>query len=219
MPHAPLAPLPTFRAVVTGSKKPFRYKRLPPARLAAISLDTVKARLGIAPSDTSFDSLIGLITDGVTLFAENYTGLTFINQVWETFRDFFTPSFELRRAPILSSVVVITYFNLSGSVVAVDSSLFGRTDTIYQRVFLLDGQSWPSDKQDRPEAIRLRFTAGFGAAETDIPADLRMAMLSHIVSVFAKAGDCCDAGLIPNTALDTYKQHRILSLKIVHSEG
>ena len=218
MPHVPLAPLPTFRAVVTGSKKPFFYRRLLPARVPAVNRDTVKARLGIAPLDTSFNSLIDLYIAGVTEFAENYTGLTFIKQEYITFRDFFTSTFELRRAPV-TQVTRVNYFNLDRVIQTVPSTDYAITETVYTRIFLIAGKSWPGDKIAEPEAIQIKFFAGFGAAHTDIPADLRMAMLAHVVSVFTKAGDCCDAGEIPSTALDTYKQRRILSLKIVHSEG
>ena len=220
MTHSILAPVPTHRAVITGSKRPFNYNPLPPARIAAISRDTVKARLGIDPADTSSDSLIDLLTAGVTQFAENYTGLTFINQEYRTTRDFFTSSFELRRAPLVS-ISSILYWDVDSVLRSVASTVFGEmTEQGYSRVVLKSGQSWPSDKRtSADDSIFIKFIAGFGTTETDIPADIRMALLAHIVSAFTKAGDCCDEGVIPSTALDTYKQRRILSLKIVHSEG
>ncbi len=220
MPHSILAPVPTHRAVITGSKRPFYYDPQPPARIPAISRDTVKARLGIDPADTSSDDLIDLLTEGVTLFAENYTGLKFINQLYRTGRDFFTSSFELRRAPFVS-VSSILYLDVDSILMQVSSTVFGiMSEQGYSRIVLKTGKSWPGDKRtSADDSIFIKFTAGFGAAEADVPADIRMALLAHIVSVYTKAGDCCDEAMIPSTALNTYKQRRILSLKIAHSEG
>ncbi len=218
MSHSILAPVHTHRAVITGSKKPFVYKGLNTNRVAAVSQATVKARLGIDSGDTNFDALIDLLTAGVTEFAERYTGLTFIDQNYVTFRDFFTDSFELRRAPI-SAITHVKYTDNDDAQQTVVNTVYGLTQTQYQRVFERDDQTWPGDKKPEPETIEIQFVAGFGAADTDIPGDIRMALLAHIVSVFTKAGDCCDEGLIPSTSLNTYKQRRILSLKIVQSEG
>jgi len=210
------APLPTNRAVVTGTKKPFRYIRLTNAPENVISIDLVKARLLIDPLDTEFDELIELLIEGVTRFAENYTGLTFIDQIFVTNRDFFALDFELRRAPI-QVIQAVRYIDIDDVQQTVDNTIYSLTESIYQRLFLLPDESWPDDKKEIPDAIEITFVAGFGTSEIDVPFDIRMALLAHVVSVFAKAGDCCDEGLIPSTALNTYKQHRIMSLKIGHS--
>jgi uncharacterized phiE125 gp8 family phage protein len=216
MSHNLTAPLPTFRAVVTGTKKPFRYIPLIPIRVPAIPLSLVKQRLLIDPLDVSFDEILDLLIAGVTDFAEKYTGLTFINQEFLTFRDFFTESFELRRANI-SFIASIKYFDIDNILQTIPFTVFGLTESIYQRAFRLPDQSWPSDKNNIPDAIQIKFIAGFGMEDTDIPADIRMALLAHVVSVFSKAGDCCDEALIPNAALETYRQRRIISIKIGHS--
>lgn len=219
MSHSTLAPVPTHRAVVTGNKRPFRYIETLFDRPPALDRELVKARLGIDPLNTSFDSLIDLLIKGVTVFAEQYTGLTFIRQVYVTTRDFFTSSFELRRAP-LSTISSVQYTDNNGVVKVIPATVYAvTTEADYRRLILRPGQSWPGDKIDANDSVRIDFSASMGNTFSNLPGDISMALLAHTVSAFTKAGDCCDEAKIPSIALNVYKQRRILSLKIVHSEG
>ena len=218
MPHSLLAPVSTTRAVVTASKKAFAYQASTVIRPLPFPVSFVKSRLGIDSADTSHDVLIGLLILGAVEFAEKYTGLTFIDLPFKTFRDFFTPSFELRRAPI-SVINSVKYTDDEGNEQTVPNTVYGLTQTFYQRVFRLPNKSWPQDKANIPDAIQIEFVAGFGPTDQSVPGDIKMALLAHVVHVFTKAGDCCDEGTIPNTALDTYKQRRIISIKIAHAEA
>ena len=218
MPDPLIAPLPTSRAVITGTKKPFSYNVIPTVRNLVISLDLVKRRLLIDPLDTSFDETITLLIEAVTDYAENYTNLTFINNNFRTFRDFFTNSFELRKSPI-QSITNVKFLDIDNILQTVPNTVYRLTETVYQRVFRLPTESWPGDVDNVPDAIQIEFLAGFGADATDVPANIRMAILAHTVSVFAKAGDCCgEVSSVPDVALATYKQNRILSIKIGQSE-
>ena len=172
MPHAPLAPLPTFRAVVTGSKKPFRYLEIGAVPALLLRFTEVQCRLGISATDTCNNIFITDFIRAATLFGENYTGLTFINRTFVTFRDFFTPSFELRRAPI-SVINSIKYKDDNGVIQTVPNTVYDITQTQYQRVFLRPEQSWPSDVAQEPEAIEIEFVAGFGNGLNSVPSDIR----------------------------------------------
>ena len=221
MPHLQtnlIAPQSSSRAVVTGRDKAFVYLRQPPARALAIPLDEAKAWLEIDLSDTTFDAQITAIIRAVTLCAENWTGLTFINQIYLTFRDFFTPNFQLKRAPIFG-VNTIQYTDTDKVVQTVPDTDYAVTRDVFPFVFLQPESSWPSDFREVPEVVEINFTAGFGVATTDIPADIRLALLNHIASAFVNKGDCDAGECVPCGAKSVYDKRRIIDLAITHTEG
>lgn len=76
-----------------------------------------------------------------------------------------------------AGVTSITYVDNAGAEQTLATSVYD-TD-IYNRpgrVFLKDSQSWPSIRGDT-YGLTINYTAGFGPALTDVPEDIRIAIL------------------------------------------
>lgn len=86
--------------------------------------------------------------------------------------------------PPVQSITSITTYDTSNSSSVFSSSNY-TLDTERGRVFLNDGQSWPTDLRDRA-AIQIRYVAGYGDDDTDIPDAIRQA----IRALVAKMYDC-----------------------------
>jgi len=181
-----------------------------------ISLDEVKEQLHISCNDTSDDLYFTLLIDAVTTCAETYTQRTFINTTFKTYRDRFMVEMVLTRSK-LQSVTSVSFLK-DDVLTPVDSSIFSFTDeTDFGRIFLKNGESWPSDVDFHPQAIVIIFVAGFGPSASDVPEDLKLAMKNHIASLYANRGDCSDdltneVAKIPNATKFIYDKYVIKRL-------
>jgi hypothetical protein len=184
-------------------------------------------------SHSSLDAEITALIKGATKTAENITKRDFIAKTYRTFRDGFSDaelsygnyaalmprysvdydltSIELRKSR-LQSVISVEY--LKDSVwAAVDSAVYYNTiESAFSAIFLNDGQAWPSDVDNRRQAVRIDFTAGYGDESADIPPDLITAIKMHVANAFANRGDCANAKWLPSTAALTYANNKIMEI-------
>jgi hypothetical protein len=85
--------------------------------------------------------------------------------------------------PRLQSVDAITYFDASGTSRTLDPSLYLVDDVSEPGILTpAPGSNWP-DVQHRPNAVKISFTAGYGAA-TDVPEGIKTWMLLRIGALF-----------------------------------
>lgn len=115
-------------------------------------------------------------------WAENYTKRSFINQVWEGYLLRFPDEIEIPRPPLVSvDDTEFKYFDINGAEQVVTSSIYqvDTTGTSLGRVYLDVDQSWPSVRAQE-KAIKMRFTAGYGTDQTDVPEAIRHAMRLYI---------------------------------------
>lgn len=94
----------------------------------------------------------------------------------------------------LQSVEVVTVYDNAGAGVAVSIADVFDIDT-YQRpgrMALKSGQTWPIALRNT-DAIRIEYTAGYGAA-ADVPAPLRRAIRQMAAYLYEHRGDGCSAG-------------------------
>jgi len=210
--------------IVTGSATAFTYNAVTPPSVKPITLDQLKGYLIIDLSDTSQDELLNLIICIVTECAEKLTKRQFINTQFETFRDliaFRSSEIELRRSKLVS-VVSIDYENEEGMATNIPTTVFGNTfETDYSRIFLKPDQCWPTDVANIPQAIIIKFDAGYGTSSTDVPSALRGALLQHAANFYANRGDCsCDGAgaelALPAQSKKIYQQYRIQDISVSH---
>lgn len=216
---------------MTDYKKAWDYFVESGPAVLAVPLADVKTWLKVTTSD--LDAEITALIEGATATAEHITRRDLINKGYRTFRDNFSdmetsygnyaalipysrrnPGYneiELRRSR-LQTVDNIEY--LKDDVwTAVDAAIYYSTlETEYSRVLLKDGQSWPTDIDNREQAVRIDFTAGYGDAAADVPADIKTAIKQHVANAFANHGDCFEGFFLPPQARGIYNQNRILEI-------
>ena len=201
-------------------KKAYTYNVTTAAVNKPLKLDTVKNFLKISLSDKSQDDLLNIFIDAATEFGEKYTNRDFINKTYTTFRDDFSSfcdintTFELRRSRI-SSVTSIKFL-VNDVLTTVATSIFGFTDvTDYSEIFLKEDQQWPTNVDNIPQAVEIIFVAGYGADETSVPADVKIALLSHIAFMYENRGDCNTGDIgdkLPLNVRTLYNKLRLINI-------
>jgi|TARA_Y100000310_G_scaffold320268_1_gene376545 uncharacterized phiE125 gp8 family phage protein len=219
----------------------YAYRVTVPPANGAVTLTTLKEHLRI--TNDRQDTILQLYLDAAIHFAEDCTGLALITQTYETERDFFPNTsseayyldgampetfnattgnvgFELRRGPV-QSVESLEYvqLNTAATYTTVDPTLYYVVNPEAGKLanlLLAPEQTWPTDAiSPRPSAIRITFVVGFGDNDTDVPADIRLAILEHATQMFANRGDCASdscAGLLPAISKGIYNKHKVVNL-------
>lgn len=188
----------------------------------AVSLDSVKAYLNIVDNDK--DAELTRMIEAATLYGEHTTKRDFINKNYRTFRDNFsdfigtnssTETLELRRSK-LQAVIQIEYLK-DNVLTLVPTTVFYNTEqTDFSELLTLEDQTWPIDEVDnRRQAVRIDFTAGYGIDETFVPADIKQAITKH-VQVIYDGGLTCEnpSTSLPDLSRRIYQQYRIIDFAI-----
>lgn len=139
-----------------------------------ISLAEAKANLRVDVTDE--DSLITALIEAATANLDGWSGILGRCLVTQTWQQDFEELDEVLRLPLPAATIAsITYFdaaNASQTLNAAWSRLYEDAGGSY--VWTDPVQSWPST-YDRPDAVTVTFTAGFGAAAA-VPAPIRQAL-------------------------------------------
>lgn len=110
---------------------------------------------------------------------ERETGRAFINQTWRQTIDE-PPSCAgailLTKAPLVSVTAVTSYSPTDVPTVMSGGSYFVNTTSEPARIELHDGVSWPTGIR-LYSGITVDYIAGYGTTDTDVPEDLRHAIL------------------------------------------
>lgn len=198
-----------------------------------ITLAELKAWLKI--TNNAQNTLLINIIKAVTLSAEAYTKRDFIVKNYITYRDFFgdigeNPAYDfypaqianiennwpitIRKSPF-NELEQIEYIDKDNQDQVFDNQkLYVINKESYSQIGSMGRLNWPAVTHDRQQAVKLSFSAGYGATSADIPEDIKQALLAHAAYVFKNRGDCssssCDCSTAPSTALATYNQYRII---------
>lgn len=106
--------------------------------------------------------------------AENVTGRGFITQTWEQVYDKFPArEIEIGMLPV-QSITSLKYYDSAGVLQTMSSTNYVLDkDTLPGWVLPAYNFDWP-DTYDSAQSVIIRFVAGYGAAGTDVPAEIRM---------------------------------------------
>jgi uncharacterized phiE125 gp8 family phage protein len=139
-----------------------------------VTLAEVKSQRNITGNDHNAE-LTRLIS-AARQYVENYTGRALITQTWDLFLDKFEKKIELP-FPVLQSVTTVKYTDTGGVQQTLSNTLY-TVVTNSEPGYIVPAylEDWP-DVREVPDAVEIQFVAGYGAASTDIPQDLRHAVL------------------------------------------
>jgi len=147
----------------------------PAADLVSLAEAKAQCRVEDSDSDVLITALIKAATDHLDGFS-GVLGRALITQTWAV--DFGGFS-DLMRLPVgnLLAVSSITYYDSANVQQTLASSVWTTfTDARGPYVMLKPGESWPA-AYDRPDAVRVTWTAGYGATSASVPAAIKQAAL------------------------------------------
>jgi uncharacterized phiE125 gp8 family phage protein len=129
------------------------------------------------------DGTISALISAARSWCEAYTGRAFIDTTYDWSIDTFAGVLVVPRSP-LRSVESITYIDDGGVAQILDPSSY-RADTYSgpARITLAYQQAWPS-VLPVAGAVTVRFVAGYGPGEDDVPAHVRQAVLMLTAELF-----------------------------------
>lgn len=160
------------------------HKLITAPTVEPIDVATLKAWCRIDASDEDA-ILTGLCIPAARQACETATGRALITQTWEAVLDAWPASsaIELLRAPVLA-ITSVKYIDTNGVEQTLDSSAYA-LDKDSEPGWLLPayGTDWP-EARDTANAIRVRYTAGYGAAASDVPQALRMWIALHAAASY-----------------------------------
>lgn len=148
-----------------------------------VSVAEVKAQARVDHSDE--DALVAIYIAAARAECEHITERALITQTWELALDAF-PSRGIRLArPPFGAIVSVKYDDEAGAEQTLPGSAY-TVDSYQEPAWLLPayGTTWPGTI-DAANAVRIRFTAGYGAAGTDVPAVARHWILIQAANAFA----------------------------------
>jgi uncharacterized phiE125 gp8 family phage protein len=143
-----------------------------------VELAALKQHLRVEYADDA--TLITLIRDAAVAHLDGWSGILgrcLINQTWEqSFPG--VPSDALLRLPFPDvSAATVTYVDEAGTAQTLSASLYRLgNDALGGFLMLDDAASWPAT-DERPAAVTVSFTAGYGATADAVPASIRAAIL------------------------------------------
>ncbi len=158
---------------------------------AAEPVSLEEAKLHLRVDSDADDDLVATLIEAARNNVEAHTSRALVNQTWDLKLDTFPPShiFELPRPP-LSSVTSITYVDIDGVeqtwasadyTVQANAGPYSMPGT----VALAYGASYPTHRS-QPDAVTVRFVAGYGADGSSVPAAIRQAVLLLIGEMYAR---------------------------------
>lgn len=117
-------------------------------------------------------------------YVENYLRRSLITQTWKYTLDMFPSGDISLPRPNLLTVASFKYLDGSNVEQTVDPALYTvDTENLPGRILLNWGQSWPLTYPAR-NAVRITYTAGYGAAATTIPESIKHAMKLLITDLY-----------------------------------
>lgn len=153
-------------------------------------LTTAEAKSHLRVDSSTDDTYIGTLITAVRQHVEGYLGRALITQTWDltldewpmNSSDGFYESILVPLAPLVS-ITHVKYYDTSGALQTAASGTYTvDTNSTPGRITPIYGTVWPS-AQFIPNAITIRFIAGYGAA-ADVPAAIKQAMLLLIAQFY-----------------------------------
>ncbi len=206
---------------------PIDYDLITGTSTLVVSLNEVKTNLRIDLSNTSEDTLITNLILAATNYFELKTGRDLINKTYATYLDNF-PGNSSGYAPLMygnnyncaiklkksrvQSITSIKYLVDDIEVTYASSNYyFTKEADNFPQIFLKQDSSWPSDLDNKAQAVTITFVAGFGTSGSNVPYSIQQAILQLVTYLYENRGDCsCSCETAP-----FWIQSSIMTWKII----
>jgi len=183
----------------------FRYKEIGTTSTELpVSLAEVKAYLKI--DSAVEDALITSLIQTAGLCFEAMTGVILITKSFLTKRIIWD-NYQLRRRFI--SDIILRYYNSEDTLTVVLPSEYDIYEENAYDILITNLSKSLSTNKTQP--IEIEFKAGFGDDSSFIPANIKIALMQHIASMYENRGDCADSNcsnLLPPLSRSIYSQYR-----------
>lgn len=150
-----------------------------------LSTAEVKAHLRIDGSDE--DTYLDGLRDAAVAWVEQYLDRQLITQTWDVFLDEFDGAIEIARMYPVQSVDSVKYRDAADVEQTANASTY-YVDSLAYPVMIKPVDTWPGT-HERPNAVTVRLTVGYGANGTDVPEPIRKAVLLVVGWLDAKRED------------------------------
>jgi len=153
------------------------YQVITPASTYPVSLTEAKSHLKV--DTTADDTYIESIIKAATQLSEEYTNRFFIDTIiLQTCSDF--AQLQTLFKSKVSAVDSIKYYDSDNIIQTLDSAVY-ETQLQYEpsQIELADGKSFPAITK-RNDAVRARYTVGYGSSASDVPEIIKQAILLTI---------------------------------------
>lgn len=142
-----------------------------------VTLDEIKTREGI--DYDNHDAFIRNSISAARRWVEGRTGRVLVEQTWEYRLADFVSALAIPMRPIIG-VTSITYIDEDGDEQTVaDADYFFVDGGPNAESLLMPVDEWPSDVFSRPDAVRIRFVAGYND-DLGVPEDLKEAIRMQV---------------------------------------
>lgn len=205
----------------------YGIQKTTPPEYTPISLNEIKAILGIGDDDESEDATLMAQIRAATEGIERYLRRTLIDTTWTMFLDRFpgkplpwwsgvremadTELTDLTEPivlplPPLDSVVHVKTHNQDASTTTISSSTYIE-DTVREpgRIVLKTGASWPFASLRAANGVEIQYIAGYGPVGSDVPEPIRDAIAIYVTDMRAnKAGEAYKFEKVGDSSLSRF---------------
>jgi uncharacterized phiE125 gp8 family phage protein len=144
---------------------------------AALPVSVAEAKTHMRVTGTADDTIIALYLNAAIALAEQYLQRKLITQTWKMYLDLW-PSIINVHFGDLQSVTHVKYFDIDDTEATYSSaSYYVDTVSIPGRILRKSGYAWPSVALRVDNPIEIQFITGYGDDSTDVPDDIRSAVL------------------------------------------
>ena len=148
-----------------------------------VTIEEAKLHLRVDGEDEN--PLIGNLISAARAWVENLCGRQLLTATWVYRLDSFPGSgtIMLPVSPV-SSITSVAYTDIGGDSQTVATSVYDSDlNSSIPRIFLKDGQSWPST-QSITNAVTVTLVAGYGSTRASVPEEARRAILMIVGTLY-----------------------------------
>jgi uncharacterized phiE125 gp8 family phage protein len=183
-------------------------------------ITTAEAKTHLNVSGTSKDTYIGTLIVTARRQIERYLNRALINQNWKVYYDCWKHEMLIPfgNLQITSDTPgpaspVVKYYNTGGTLTTLTESgyYWVITTTEPGRIVRKYDATYPQLQDGRPDAIEIAFTAGYGAAGSAVPDDIKHAMKLLITNYYEHRGDIVigQVNKIPSYVTDLIHSYKL----------